>query len=604
MAKERIQVGGLPAPPRITPRAQPVDTFHRPDEELIARGPTQEAQLAEALGQFQPTLQSIAVNAKNRDNVVQRSAGEQAILADKRLQTRQALGEAVRSGKLPAAQNPAFLEGMRRQVYRIEGEQYDQALRRAYAESNSRNENDITDFVSGFTSKYIEGLGGDPSDPELAREFTPRLEASQANLFARHRSERDQAIEHEAEENTGTEIGLLLDRMSQDPAYILGAKGTQEKYSQLIHGVVQTHYENGLSGTRSNEIVARAIAQKAEEAGDPSYLDMLDQIPGGSGPIGQTQFAKNLKYDTANRINSAYLSSHSHQNELIKAEKDKAKEDFQGQFIIASNTDPDFNLKDWVLKSATIDPSLAASITAYDSARRSASVAVTENPPEVAGLWSRVYDVAHPLTHTDVVQAATDGKINGATARELSQEIGKRGTYSILDDDAFKLFSGKVSASIGGGEYVRTPEQARQANEGQLIFNRQMSEFMSKNPNATFEEKMAKGEALMNTIVPRFVSSKATVSDPTAELDSTDELRKVVSVPEALAAPVNAFDWQTDQFYTDLPSFDQAIKKYNASQGKDGSLVRLAEKYGVDPQTIITKQRALLRNQPKATPKK
>jgi hypothetical protein len=301
MAKERITPRLAPAP-KLQPRATPIDTFHRADVPLRNEGPSEMLQLTQALGQFQPTLQNLAVNAQNRENTKQRSAGEQEILAQKHLQTRKALGEAVRSGKIPAASNPAFLEGMRRQVYRIEAEQYDQALRKAYAESNSRNEDDITSFMSGFTSKYIEGLGGDPTDPELAKIFTPAMEASQSNLLNRHRAERDRVVELQAEENTDREIGLTLERMRGDSGFILGATSTKQAYASKIHGIVQMHYENGMSGTRANEIMAQAIARKAIEENDTEYLELLDMIPTGTGTLGQIGRVKDIRRATEQSI--------------------------------------------------------------------------------------------------------------------------------------------------------------------------------------------------------------------------------------------------------------------------------------------------------------
>ncbi len=564
MAKQRVQVQRLPGPPKIVPQARPVDTFHRPDVGLLPQGPSEGQQLAEALSQFQPTLLNVAVNMKNRDNRQKMSEGEQLVLADQRYQTRRALGDAVHRGEIPAARNPAFLEGMRQQVYRLEGERYDVALRKAYAESNSRNEENITDFVSGFTSKFIEGVGGDPTDPELARILTPSIERSQGNLVNRHRAERDAALEAQVEENTETEIGLVLDRMAGDPNVILGSTSAQEAYAAHIHGIVQTHYENGLSGARSNEIIARAITRKAEEQGDTGYLDLLDQIPSGSGKVGQIGRVKDIRRATEERIYSRLEEQDRISSKLASA---RIAAETNAALVEGFNSllaDPKADLSPVLSRLSLIDPEAAQKLYGWQQSQINGQDNLTEDDDISVALTGKVF--AGNGDAQEILDAHRLGLITKDTASKLMENVDRSKEFrSPLKDPTVNELHRSLGTTIRGSDSSFREADAINAARAQNQFLEEMYKFKRDNPSASGLDVLKYGRSLQKEMIDTYAKEAAQTAGDSVEL----------TLETALIAAPESVDWRRKAIF----SMDQIVaagSEYNTSRGTSGALAALA----------------------------
>jgi hypothetical protein len=579
MAKDRVQVGSLPSAPRLQPRAQPVDTFHRPDEKLLPQGKSEMAQVAEALAEFQPTLHSVAVNMKNRDNLKQNTAG-QVEAAARKLKTIKALGDAVRNGEIPAARNPAFLSGMRRQVARIEGEEYDRALREQYAQSNSRNENDITDFVGGFTKTYLEAIGADVNDPTIAAELLPRLEASQANLKNRHRAERDQAIEFEAEQNTDREIGLLLERMDETGA-------SPEEYAGLIHGTVQIHLENGMSGTRANDVMAQAIARKARENRDTSYLDLFDNIDTGNGKLSQIGRIKDLRAETEDWIYRKIEEEDRISSHRVKTEREAAINGGLSEGFTRLVADPTADVTDVMLTLNQYDPESAQKLYSWQQAHISGVDNSVEDPHAVIQLTGKVLGGNGSLV--ELLDANRNGLISLNTAKELAGKIESSKDFrSPLRDPTLAELHKKLGAVIQKSDNGGSDLDIVNAAQAQNQFLDYVQRYRDKNPDADPIDVLAYGRKVQNELLETY--------NPIAMQGARDA---VEWTPErALVAAPESIEW------TQRPIFkpDQlkaAYAEFVASKGTSGLIVDIARRVGADPSVFYSQQARIVAKPPK-----
>ncbi len=575
MPKERVQVGPLTGPVPLQPRATPVDTFHRPDVTPLNEGPTELQQLATALGQFAPAV-SRAGDIQHAEQTQQKlSEGEQAVLADKRLQNRKALREAVASGQIPASSNPWFMQGMRQQVYRIEGERYDQALRQSYANSDSRNENDISDFIGGFNQKYMEDLGVDASDPEVGRILTPAMERSQSNLLSAHAAERSQAMQVQVEQNTDIEIGIALDKMNE-----LGV--SPEFTAKTIHAFTEEQFQNGLDGTRVNQITAQAVARKAMEKLDSKYLDVLDRIPAGKdgkNNLGQISFVKDLRGDTERAIFSALHHRDEVNSKASEEERKAAIRGFQKEGFLAVLKDPRADISQVQMQLADVDPEKAHELTAWAAAEIKRKDDVEDDDSSA----TLTHDVFSGAGDPDaIVQARKEGRISKATAVHLMENIERSQEFrSTLRSQTISEMHKTLGATIVGsssGSYD-TPVNRQRAMHAQNAFLEGMTNYKRDNPKASESDIIKEGRTLQTEI--GLVYSPVSIK----EADNTGPETALTPHLVLLAAP-ESVDWKRKSVFANPAQLESAIQEYNSNQGKSGLLVDLAKHFSTGTESI------------------
>jgi hypothetical protein len=573
MAKDRVQVGPLAPPPKIIPQARPVDTFHRPDEALLPTGPSQTRQLVEALGGLQPSLNRYADVAMAEETQKQLSAGEQAVLADQRYQNRRALKDAVASGKIPAAQNPWFLQGMRQQVYRIEGEKYDVALRKAYAESDSRNNEDISDFVGSFTSKYLEGVGADPSDPETARILTPLVERANANVIDRHRAERDQAHEQAVEDNTSIEIGLQLDKMGE-------TGGSPEDYAHLANGVIQEHMQNGLDGTKANQILAQAIRAKAEDSLDTNYWNVLDHVKTGSGTVAQIAAIKEMRRASEERIFHQLEENDRVSSKKTKDDREAATRATLGSVFQKIIDNPSTDIKDDLKVLADSDPVAAEKAYGWQQAQINGADNIVEDQPTATALTGKVYSGNGDLS--EVMDAQRLGLINAATAKDLAKNIERSKEFrTVLRDPTINELHKSLGQQIRGSDSTYTEANAINGARAQNQFLKALMTYKkdyqdSHNGSDPSDLDMLKyGRDYQQQLIEIYAPDAVDQASETMKLDAKS----------ALLLDPEQVDWNRKPILT-----SQDITEYNTNKGQTGTVVDLAQHLNVDVRKLYMAQ--------------
>lgn len=579
MAKDRVQVQALPGPQPITPRAAPVDIYHRPDVQGPPRGPSEMDQLVGALSDLQPTINQYASIKHAEDVQQQMSEGEKAVLADKRLQNRSALREAVANGSIPAARNPWFLQGARQQVYRLQGETFDRDLREAYAQSDARNGDDIAGFVSSFTQEYLKNNEADPADPEMAKILTPAIERSQANLFNHHRAERDQAIEKSVIDNTDREIGMLLDR-SEELATVPEVAGP------MIQNILDEQYKNGLSGTVSNEIAAKAIARKAELSLDPSYLDVLDNVTVGKGTLGQIGWVKDLRHDTEAKINQQV-----EQNDRISAKQNKqqtedATKDLLTEGFNSLIDNPTADIKDTMRSLALVDPEAAQKLYGWQQSQINGQDKLNVDESMEVALTAKVF--AGNGDMREVINAHRAGLISTDTAKKLAENLDRSKEFrSPLKDPTVSELHRNLGVTIRGSDANFKEVDAINAGRAQNQFLEALIKYKKTNPQATELEVMKYGTELQQTLLG--IYAKDASADAKDSVDLNPE--------SALVLPPDSVDWSKKPIFATREELVKAAQDYNA--GLPNSVFeRLAAHLQVEPQVLLKVQARLLANPP------
>jgi hypothetical protein len=545
-------------------------------------------QLATALGHLAPSLFATADIQHAEETQKQLSEGEQAILADKRLQNRKALREAVANGTIPAARNPWFMQGMRQQVYRIEGERFDQGLRTAYAQSGSRNQDDISDFVGGYTQEYLKNLGGDSNDPEMARIFTPMVERSQANLLSAHRTERDQAIQATVEQNTDTEIGLILDNMDE-------SGGSPEFYAKTIHGMVNDQYQNGLDGTRSNQIMAAAIARKAGEKLDTSYLDLMDKIPAGpdgKSTLAQIGFVKDLRRKTEESIYHQLEEQTRVNAKLAKDQKDAAKTKGLSDGFNAIIQNPLADIRPILKDLAEADPEAAEKLYGWRQSHiNDANKDVIEDPDKVVSLTGKVFAGNGDLG--EVLDAQRHGSISLSTATKLAENIDRSKEFrSTLRDPTIQELHKNLGMVIKGSDTDFKNTDAINAGRAQNAFLEGMTNFKRDNPKASDLDIIKHGRALQKELIDTYANGAAIDAGNAIEITSKN----------VLIADPSSVDWERKAIFKP-DEIRKAVEEYNATRGTSGVLVSAANHVGV-PVADFYKAQVRLSSTPKPKPNK
>lgn len=583
MPKNRVQVNPLAGPVPLTPRAAPVDTFHRPDEVPQNEGPDQMAQLTAALGQVAPALFRAGDLQHAEQTAKQMSEGELAILADKKLQNRKALRDAVANGQIPAARNPWFYQGMRQQVYRIEGEKFDSALRDAYAQSDARNEGDISDFLGGFTSKYMESIGADANDPEVARILTPAVERSQAHLLDVHRTEREHAIQETVEQNTGVEIGQILDHMDDS-----NSQGKPEFYAKTIHGLIEEQYKNGLDGTRSNEIVASAVARKAVEKLDTSYLNILDEIP--SGPDGKSRLAqvgyvRDLRRKTEESIYHALEENDRVSSKRAKDEKDTAVGSLQTKIFNTLLSAPGTDIKGDLRLLSQYDPDAAQKAYGWQQSQINGVDNVVEDPVVVVSLTAKTFSGEGSLS--EIMDAMRQGSITKQTATKLAENIERSKEFrSTLRDSTVQELYKSLGQAVRGSDATFKESDAINATRAQNDFLQYLINYKKSNPTASEGDVLKYGVEIQKTLLGIYAAPA--VEGAKVQVDSKT----------AFIADPEAVDWEQSPIFKP-DELTKASIEYNQTKGTSGVIAKLAARLGIPASELYQAQLLLAKPKPK-----
>lgn len=306
---QRVQVSDLRATPTITPAVKPVDTYYRPVANTVAKpeGPGEFEQLLNAFTESAAPALNQAIDKQFKFQTEE----EQKQGAAARLKNQKSFKDAVNSGLIPEGASPWFVKGYMQQEGRIDGIEYDAALRTAWSNDpvkDSNNPADLTKFMGEFRAKWMESRTEIAKNLDYMDGLSSHISQAENNLGAQHIAHRQQEISAKVRDNTFREITALAKNFQLagqnegDPTVIAANK---ESYGALISGRVNSLVANGLPGREVNAIMTEALAIQALEAKDPTIMDIADHIVTRDGAklSGTAQF-RDKKLQVENHLRS------------------------------------------------------------------------------------------------------------------------------------------------------------------------------------------------------------------------------------------------------------------------------------------------------------
>ncbi len=561
----RQQTPDLRGPQPLQPQARPVDTYYLPALQPVAKPARTNGliQLAESLRAIQPGIDQFVDKqiTKFRDQDI--AKGTEAALKN-----RQGFNEAIKQGLIPAGASPWFRTGYEQQMLRLLGTEYDQQLRSSYAQSPLRNEDDISELLTGQREQLFQKIDVQGFRPEDIQDIlAPALQRSESNLTAHHTRERMKQIEIETEENTALAIGNLLDE--QFNPVLVGDHRNQmlDTLGQRISGEVNTMVANGLNGTKANQIMVDAILTHALNTEDFSVIEMLDHINTGNGTLGKTAYAKEKRGAMEDRI----LALQERRERFAWAQEDRNKDEkietLQTQVMMKIINDPAADITADVKTLAVLDPEKARAVFSFQEARLDVQHKVRDNHYLLSTLQAGIY--TKQTTAHDVLMAVANREISGNTGASLLEDLNRyqqdTQTQSLLDNDYVRLLKQNLRTAIqkGDGFGGFDNDSILRANQAEIRFVRAAQQFAQSNQGADEEALFEQLRKVYDTIVndPVYTDSSKPVPGNQPKQTRSPKPATPAKKPAASKPPASPSQptFTQPKFYTSLAGFEAAM---------------------------------------------
>lgn len=571
---DRVQVKDLYKDQQFAPRtevtARPVDTFVGPAK------PVQDIrllELARAFSDVQPGLTKFANERIDHSNEIDVEEGQKAALANKAQ-----FKEAINSGAIPAGVSPWFKVGWERQRARLDSHSYNQSLQEAYASSDLPTKDDpqaVQSFMADFTAKWLQSNPSVQENPEFNRTFSVMSSKAQEGLAQQHAVERVKAVEQETYDNTDRELGLLLADHNQD---LLGISEPNPRTAALVSDLVKAQIANGLNGTMANKLVANAVIRQAVADNDISVLDLLDQIPAGSGTVGQIGYVK----DDVMRARDAITSGIAVRDRHAKASKElntkEAIQSIQNEANLQILKDPRADLSRLFTKMSAVDADEANKMIAHQSAYLSAMAAkdkIAEDPIAKGALYLDA--INGNLTQDEAYKALGNGIIDADTFKDLiTNTLPKAKEHrSKLSDPTVTTSSAGLRKVILGNEEGFNYDDARYAlaDQADFMFKKAMLKWFDQNPNASDLQAMEEAEKT-SAFIQRIPAFRP---DATALPDAKESLKGNEAPGETPRS-----------YFKDIDALKKGVEEYKTT-GK-GELKKLSDLTGISVNDLAVAQ--------------
>lgn len=582
MAKDRVQVPDLYKDrgylPSISPTASPVDTFIRPSQ---PKGDRRLLELAGAWSEVQPGLTQFANERVAVNNEGLTEEGRKAALANKAQ-----FKEAVQSGQIPAGASPWFKVGYERQKATRTALEYDQAMKAAYSGTNLSDNDDpkaISTFMADFTTKWMEANPDAKSNPEFGSIFSVMGAKSQDALQTIHAVERTKRIEEGLIDDTGFMLRATLDNSvdllgNRNPT--LGAD-----LAQLVDDQVAV----GLSGPMANKLVADEVIRKAVEEGDITLLDVLDDVPSGSGTVGKVGYVRDAVSQARDQIASESNRRDRRANAKAEENHKAAIQGLQSSALAKIFQDPFADIDQETDQLTLIDPDKAMEVVSWRTSLFSSLNAQKKNREDDMVKTDLVIRATrNDLTETEVMGALARGEIDAADAKSLITDIMPRtkAAKGILGNPFVLRSSSGLKRIIEGDEESGEFRNVRiaLAEQAEEMFLMGMMSFSEKNPQATDKEFIQESSELRQAIldIPEFNPGGTVLPNVAKTLKEDAPVKIDASVPKRV------------RIFKDASELKAAMAEFAKTGGKSGRLKDLAASYKTTPTALFDDQFLLL----------
>lgn len=286
-------------PPRIQP-----DQIDRPRRQVNATTAgayvapnarrANAGRLASALSGVSRQLESLGLQLQTeRDN---RAHKDGQAFAEQLARDGVTFRQAIAQGKITADQSPFFRLGAEEQLGRLTADRFDAELRNRLTTDpklrESTNPDDFDAFIQTFQAEFDEENVGGSASRYFNQGYAPRASAHISNARNAFASRAGALLIEETKENTYQEI---VNGIEQD---LLAGRPIEES----IKVTAARQYAIGLTGQELNRQIAQAVIDVAVERTKPELLEALDNIPTGSGRVGDISYVKDAADNARQRI--------------------------------------------------------------------------------------------------------------------------------------------------------------------------------------------------------------------------------------------------------------------------------------------------------------
>lgn len=574
MAKDRAQVPDLYRERLNLPQtkivASPVDTFVQPGHPVQANSDRQIQELIGAFQDIQPGLSKFAAQRVDQVNQEDLVAGHKAALSNKAQ-----FKEAVNKGAIPAGVSPWFQVGWERQKAEVASTDFDRELREAYSVSGLSEQNDPAKFngwVADFTSNWQEMHPEHKDNPEFQPIFNGLASKSQDNLANQHAAERTRKIEADVIQNTSLQLSRELDYPSDNQAKRMGE-------------IMSTQVANGLNGQLANKLVAEAVVQKAIENEDLYLLDTLQDIPSGSGVVGQIGFVKEMVMNARDKITASKTHGEHLSRLELKDKRDTLINQVRGDAYRKIAENPYADTTEEFKKLSFIDPDEAAKVesfrTAYLGSKNAQNKVIESDALKTDLLLSAMKG---ELTETAVHDAINNHEIDFETAKDLlTNHIPKaKENKSIFRDptvsDAYKNLRMAITKNDSQGDDADV--LAGRANSAGTSFLKAMIQYKRLKPDALESDVLDYASSYSQKLLK--------IYGPPPDVQKNGQV-----TPSEAPLDLNTSDPTKDKLFPDARAFKDALAEAQTAGLSSGKIKALADIYQMTPSALIRSQKAL-----------
>lgn len=482
-----------------------VDAFYRPGARAVPV-PTQTTiaeDLATALKSFSkgaaPFLEDWRAGLIDKEKVTATEEANKAVAALDR--NRENFNKLIRDGAIPPGASPHFRDAYHRQVMRVAADSYDQALKTEYEKSTVKNSDDpkeLAQFAAKFRADWMQANLGEGANSRAAEEFLARADRAEHILAREHTQLRTQEIEKGLVEKTQLEINGMFDRARRlgvrDPSVLAG------EITVLKDRLVAS----GARGSTMTKAIVDAVKIRALEENNASVLKVLDHIKAGTGPLANTQYAREARYETEKAI-AREGERRLRMSLLLQDREDRiVGRRLQSEAIGRLIDNPNADVTDVARELAKRGLGDKAKWV-LDTARTLTERADTprEERVVVSTLLNRAMDPDDRTVLEDATREYRAGTINKSTYEKvLSLHTKSAENPTIFNNDDFKHTRQYIEDEISGGAFAAARGEVRiRAADAGLKFKELYMDWALRNPNASPEERFRKVRELRELIL-------------------------------------------------------------------------------------------------------
>lgn len=347
--------------------------------------------------------------------------------------------EAVRSGDLPAGASVFFREQVLRNEVKGKAQSYQMWLAAQWENDpdiKGADEDRYQAWVDAKTSDYLGTELTGYSEVLLREEFDGPARQVQNNLASHHLADGFRRMKQRGMEAiTDGVLNAVRQTSIEDPIVLAqefaanggDIEGIQREYQlreqvtvQRIQDLIDEGHEVGLTYQELNKSVVDSVSLLAEQTGDTAVFGVLDRIQTGTGTLGKTRYAQEVRFDAEMRISARQMTDLRNQWAIEDRVKDEAQEAAYTSLIRDTMANPE-QATQAIEGFISQYPELASQASAWAN---SIGKPISRNPAqEEAFLTYKHRAQVADLTPQEILTAGLNEEITTTQATHLLDEL-------------------------------------------------------------------------------------------------------------------------------------------------------------------------------------